>query len=60
MINIILSDFLKAYNNAKESGKYLAEFILATSAKYPKIKFDLLGHSLGTVVVQSTVSNLKN
>ena len=45
---------------AKKNGKNLAKFILHTKRKFPNLKIRLVGHSLGSQVILSTLSNLKN
>lgn len=43
---------------AQKNGHNLAQFILDFKKKSPKTKFRLLGHSLGSQVILSTVENL--
>lgn len=45
---------------AKKNGKNLAKFILDTKRKFPNLKIRLIGHSLGSQVILSTLFNLKN
>ena len=43
---------------AQKNGKNLARFILDFKAKSPKTKFRLMGHSLGSQVILSTIEEL--
>jgi len=45
---------------AKKNGKNLANFLVDIKRKYPMIKIRLIGHSLGSQVILSTLQNLKN
>jgi esterase/lipase superfamily enzyme len=44
---------------AQKNGKNLSQFILYVKSHYPKIKIRLMGHSLGTQVIISTLYNLR-
>jgi hypothetical protein len=45
---------------AKKNGKHLAKFLIDTKRKFPNLKIRLMGHSLGSQVILSTLHNLKN
>jgi pimeloyl-ACP methyl ester carboxylesterase len=45
---------------AKKNGKNLAKFLHDLKKKYPSIRIRLIGHSLGSQVIISTLANLKN
>lgn len=45
---------------AKKNGKNLAKFLVNTKRKFPNLKIRLMGHSLGSQVILSTLNNLKN
>ncbi len=45
---------------AKKNGKNLARFIIDVKRKSPLIKIRLMGHSLGSQVILSTLEELKN
>lgn len=45
---------------AKKNGKNLAKFLTDTKRKFPNLKIRLIGHSLGSQVILSTLCYLKN
>lgn len=45
---------------AEKNGKHLAQFILDFTKKNPKTKIRLMGHSLGSQVILSTIRNLSS
>lgn len=45
---------------AKKNGKNLSKFIIDVKRKFPHLKIRLIGHSLGSQVILSTLSSLKN
>ncbi|MBM3904681.1 MAG: DUF726 domain-containing protein [Thaumarchaeota archaeon] len=45
---------------AKKNGKNLSEFLTDIKRDFPKLKIRLIGHSLGSQVILSTLQNLKN